>query len=117
MSAQLSADEMAVALEKIVRNQLRIKELSEENDNLKAFLKQEETGLPLGRHEFGKFYVTVTENKRINDALAKKVLRVTDYNRYSKKVIDPALAKKALDADVLAKITTVYDNKIEVGLR
>ena len=112
-----TAEEEAV-LELIVRNQLKIKELTEQNDTLKAYYKQSDTAYPAGTYrEVGKFYVRVSENTRIDDTLAKSVLKPSVYERVSKRVIDTKRAAAILDEESKQKIRKVFDNKIEVGLK
>lgn len=105
------------ALELIVRNQLKIKELEEQNAVLKGFFKERKEAYPAGsKKEVGKFYIKVSTNMRVDDALAKLHLPAQKYNRLTKTVIDPVKAKKALTPAEYAKVQKVYDNKIEVGL-
>lgn len=113
----LSEDEETNVLERIVRNQLKIKELQEENDLLKTYYRQSPDGFPAGtRRQVGKFYVQVSSNTRLDDGLAKKELADNLYANVSKTVLDTTKAKRVLTEETLAKITKVFDNKIEVGL-
>lgn len=113
----LSVDEEVAIADRIVRNKLRIKELTEENDILLARYKNDEVGYPAGTYkEHGQFYVKVTTNQRVDDALAKAKLNTNEYKRLSKTVIDPTLAKRVLTAERYNLIVKRYDNKIEVGL-
>lgn len=115
MDTLTQTEEEQVA-ERIVRNQLAIKELEEENATLKQYFKSNEA-YPAGvTKEVGKFYIKVTANARVDDALARANLGLATYKRLSKTVIDGPMAKKILAPDQYAKIQKVYDNKIEIGL-
>jgi len=114
--APLSAKEEEKVLEIIVRNQLEIKRLQEENDTLKLYYKQSPTAFPAGFiKKVGKFYVRVSSNTRIDDALAK-ALGTRTYERITRRVVDAKLAKANLNQSDLAQITKTFENKIEVGL-
>jgi chaperone required for assembly of F1-ATPase len=116
MTDKLSQTEEEAALERIVRNQLKIAELNAENDTLKGFFKGN-SAYPAGtKKEVGKFYIKVTTNTRVDDGLARINLDSRTYNRLTKKVIDGTLAKKSLGSDAYAKIVKTYDNRIEIGL-
>jgi hypothetical protein len=118
MSDTLNMDEEGLLLEQIVRNKLEIERLQAENDTYVQYFKDRPDAYPTGtKKEIGKFYVKVSTNQRIDDALARKNLKVAEYNKLTKKVIDTTLARKILAEDQLAKITKVFENKIEVGLR
>lgn len=112
----LEKTEEEQVIEILVRNQLEIKRLQEENDKLKSFFKGNEAAYPVGRREVGKFYIQVTENKRVDDKLAQSALLPGDYRAVTKQVIDTATAKRVLTEDQYASIQKKYDNKIEVGL-
>lgn len=117
MADQLTQSEEEQVLERIVRNQIQIKELEAENATLKGFFKQSPEGYPAGsRKTVGKFYIQVSENKRIDDALAQKVLTPVQYRGVSKTVINVTLAKAILAPPMLEKITKKFENKIEIGL-
>lgn len=117
MSENISLTEEEQALEIIVRNQLLIAELEEQNKTLKTFFKERQEAYPVGsKKEVGKFYIKVTKNSRVDNALALKYLSANVYNRLIKKVIDPVAAKRSLTPEQYAKISKVYENKIEVGL-
>lgn len=114
--SELTNDEMEAALERFVRNQLAIAELNAEQETIKGFFKAQET-LPAGTSKtIGKFYIRITSNTRIDQKLAEQKLSYPALKSVSKLVVDPVLARKRLDADVLAKITKVYENRIEIGL-
>jgi hypothetical protein len=116
MTETLTQTEEEQVAERIVRNQLAIKELEEENTLLKQYFKGSDA-YPAGEtKEVGKFYIKVTKNTRVDDGLARASLPASEYNRLSKQVIDGTLAKKVLSAERYAKIQKVYDNKIEIGL-
>jgi len=116
-SEMLDPAEFSSVAEIIVRNQLKIKELTEQNDTLKAFFKENSEEFPVGSSTVvGKFYIKVTKNSRVDDKLARELLSVRDYNVNSKMVIDSAHAKARLAPDVYTSIQKVYENKIEVGL-
>lgn len=112
----LEKTEEEQVLEILVRNQLEIKRLQEENDKLKSFFKGNEAAYPVGRREVGKFYIQVTENKRVDDKLARSVLPGSDYKLACKTVIDSTFAKRVLTEDQYASIQKKFENKIEVGL-
>lgn len=117
MSESITLTEEEQALELIVRNQLKIAELEEENRTLKAFFKERDSAYPAGsKKEVGKFYIKVSTNQRVDDALAKLHLDGRTYQRLTKTVIDSVKAKRALTPEQYAKIQKTYDNKIEVGL-
>jgi hypothetical protein len=117
MTDTLAPDEEEQLAERIFRNQLRISELQEENDTLKTYFKKNATIFPAGTNKtFGKFYVKITSNSRVDDALAKANLTINTYKRFAKTVIDGAAAKRGLDPNTYAKIIKKYDNKVEVGL-
>lgn len=116
MSDSLTASELEAAMEQFVRNQLAIKELEERQDAIKGFFKGNpafEAGTTVTS---GKFYVRVSSNQRIDDALAKRVLTSVQYKNVSKTVVDPVKARKLLAASTVEKITKVYENRIEIGL-
>lgn len=117
MSDTLAPNEEAELVERMARNKLTISELEAENALLAAYYKDKER-FPAGtyREYDGRFYVKITSNSRVDDALAKTKLPANQYNRLTKKVIDGTVAKKVLDPTALASITKVYDNKVEVGL-
>lgn len=112
----LEQSEEEQVLELITRNQLEIKRLQEENDQLKGFFKGNSNAYPVGRKEVGKFYIQVSENRRVDDKLARETLDSEVYERVSKQVVDTAKAKRFLTEEQYASIQKVYDNKIEVGL-
>lgn len=120
MSEVLDQTEEEQVIERIVRNQLEIKRLQEENDTLKAYFKERDNSYPAGtRREVGKFYVQISENTRIDDKLAKSVLSASEYNAVSNRVIDSQAARKRFmfKPDILNAITKKFDNRVEVGLR
>lgn len=111
----LTATEVDATLELIVRKQLAIKELQEEVDTLKNYFRDEER-LPAGTtFTSGKFFVKVTENKRIDDKLAQTVLGF-GYHKVTKEVVDTKKARALLSESDLAKIEKRYENKVEVGM-
>lgn len=104
-------------LERIVRNKMAADELLAENEQLKAFFKERPDEYVAGsKKEVGKFYIRVTKQTRIDDALARKELSPKEYGWVKKEVVDSAKAKRYLAADVYEKISKKYDNRIEVGL-
>lgn len=113
----LNADEEQQVIDRLVRNQIKIAELTAENDTLKAYFKERPEIYSAGlKKKVGQFYIKVTGQTRVNDALARKVLPVAVYKRLSKQVIDGPAAKKALTPEEYGAIITTYDNRIEVGL-
>ena len=113
----LALDEEQQVLDRLVRNQIKIKELTEENDLLKGYFKQRPDTYPAGlKKKVGQFYIKITGQTRVNDSMARKVLPVAVYKRLSKQVIDGPAAKKALTEAEYEAIITTYDNRIEVGL-
>lgn len=117
MSEFLSEDEEQRVLERYVRNSLAIKELEQEQEVLKQFFKDRPNVYPAGTHtERGKFYVKVSSNSRIDDKLANQNLDYRTYNSVTRKTVDPKLARARLSEVDLAKITKVYENRIEIGL-
>jgi len=117
MVEELHQSEEEALLEKIVRNQLEIARLQEENDTLKGFIKERPEAYPVGTKHVGKFYLKVTTNRRVDDATARRELDPVTYDRLTKKVIDSTLAKRVLPPATYEKIVKVYENRIEVGLR
>lgn len=116
MTEFLSASEVDATLELIVRKQQAIKELQEQIDTLKGYFRDEER-LPAGTTlTSGKFYVKVTENKRIDDKLARQELSTSEYDLASKKVIDTKLARHLFGDVRVAKMEKRYENKVEVGM-
>lgn len=116
MGDNLSMGELESVMERIVRNNLAIKEIEAENEALKGFFKGNpafEAGTTVTS---GKFYVKVSTNRRIDDALARRVLTGPQYSSVSKISVDPIKARRTLPETTLAKITKVYDNRIEIGL-
>lgn len=117
MSENITQTEEERALELIVRNQLKIAELEEENKLLKGFFKERKDAYPAGAtKEVGKFYIKVSTNRRVDNALALSKLSSLQYKQVSKTVIDPVAAKRYLSPEKYAEIVKTYDNKIEVGL-
>lgn len=113
----LDAQEEEQVLDRFVRNQIKIKELEEENATLKTYFKERPTDYPAGLNKkVGRFYIKVTGQTRVNDALARKTLPVAVYKRLSKQVIDGPAAKKALTPEEYAAILNTYDNRLEIGL-
>ena len=117
MSDALTQCEEEAVLERIVRNQLLVKEIEEETALLKQFVKDRPEIYAAGTTKtVGRFYVKVSTNQRIDNELAARHLNSALFKRVSKTVIDPVVARRHLSAADLAKITKVYDNRIEVGL-
>lgn len=115
--AALSQSEEEQVIERIVRNQLAIKELEEQNATLKAYFKTNQDAYPVGSNKtVGKFYVKASRNARIDNALAFAKLPARVFNSVSKKVVDTKAANAVLDPEQLASITKEFDPKIEVGL-
>lgn len=112
----LSDAELEGALERFVRNQLAIQELTEEQEAIKGYFKTT-AGLVAGTTmNVGKFYIKVTGHSRIDQKLAEKELTYRERKAVSKEIVDPTKARHVLDKDKLEKITKVYDNRIEIGL-
>jgi hypothetical protein len=116
MTDALTPTEQEAILERIVRNQLTIKELEAENAALKDFFKADPALKPGTTIEVGKFYLRSSANTRIDNTLAQSKLTTTEKRHIMKSVVDPALARRYLTPEALAKITKTYDNRIEVGL-
>lgn len=116
MEEALSHDEESAVLERIVRNQLAMKELQEETDMLKQFFKDRPERYTVGTHTRGRFYVKITTNTRIDQKLAEKALSPMKLRSISSLKVDSAKARAILDEVQLAKITKTYDNKLEIGL-
>lgn len=117
MADMLTPDEEEFALERIVRNQLTIKALEEENAQLKLFFKERSDDYPAGSMKRrGKFYIKVTTNSRIDQKLADTHLTMRERNSISKLTVDAAKARAYLSPEKLAQITKVYDNKLEIGI-
>ena len=117
MTENLTQTEEEIALERIVRNQLAIKELEAENEQLKQFFKDRPEAYPAGSAlERGKFYIKITKSTRIDDKLAREHLPWAKYTRVSKQVVDTTAARRILSDAELEKITKTYDNRIEIGL-
>jgi len=113
----LTPTEEEQVLERIVRNQLQIKALEEENTALKGFFKQNDEAYPAGTtKEVGKFFIKITRSTRVDDGLARRNLDPDVYHRLTKETIDGTLAKKGLPTEDYEKIVKVYDNRIEIGL-
>lgn len=118
MAETLAVSEEEQVLERIVRNQLEIARLQEENDTLKQFFKQADEVYPVGtKKDVGKFYIRVTSNTRLDEGLARKELGTAWWNRVKKEALDTARAKAILPVHLREKITKTYENRIEVGLR
>lgn len=113
MSDALTGPEFEGILEKYVRNKMAMEELQAEQDQIKAFFKQDDP--EYGKKVFGRFYVQTTANKRVDDKLAKEVLG-NDYGLYTKTVIDSAAAKRRLAPDTYEQIQKTFDPKIEIGI-
>lgn len=104
-------------LERIVRNQLEIKALTEETERLKGYYKERSNDYKAGDFRtVGKFYIKFSANQRIDDALARQNLTAGEYKNIAKLVVDSAKAKKLLTPTVYENIQKRYDNKVEVGL-
>lgn len=117
MSDDLTFDEEAAAMEQIVRNQLAIRELEEQNAMLKQFFKDRPERYPAGTNlKRGKFKLIVTSNSRIDQKLADKELSYRDMQRVTKKVVDPSLARRYLTDEQLEKITKKYENRLTFEL-
>jgi len=117
MTDNLTQTEEEIALERIVRNQLAIKELEAENEQLKQFFKDRPEQYPAGAAlERGKFYIKITKSTRIDDKLARDNLSAARYRSVSKMTVDTTAARRYLNETELAKITKTYDNRIEIGL-
>ena len=100
---------------RIAENQLKIKELTEQNTQLKEFFRQNDRGqYPLEKDGQPTLIVKVTSNSRIDDKLARDFLRDGVYDEVSKQTIDPVIARRKLSPSDIAKITKEYDNKIEI---
>jgi len=111
-----SADEAAI-LEQFVRNKLAIEELEAQQNTIKTFFKERAEAYPAGTdRKNGKFYIKITENKRVDDTLARRHLTATQYRQLTKTVVDGTLARKVLSEKDYAKIVKHYDHKIEIGL-
>lgn len=120
MAEQLSADEEEAILERIVRNQLEIQRLQEENDTLKGFYKQDGQQFKAGTYrEVGKFYIRVTENRRLDEALIREVMPESNYSGYYKSVPDTAKIKRTFGQNEahMKKLYKTFANRIEVGLK
>lgn len=103
--------------ERIVRNKLKIKELTEENDQIAAYWKQNDPATKVYERE-GRvpIQVRVTSNNRIDDGLAKLNLDPATYQTITKLTVNPTKARAILTAAELESITRHYDNRIEVTL-
>lgn len=113
MSDDLAFDEEALAMEQIVRNQLAIRELEEQNEMLKQYFKDRpEKYAPGATVTRGKVTLTVAEYSRIDQKLAEKHLDKSTLDAISKSVVDSALARRRLSNEVLDKITKKYDNRL-----
>lgn len=113
MTDALNQNEFEGVLEKFVRNKMAIEALQEEQDQIKAFFKQDEP--EYGKKVFGRFYVQTTANKRVDDKLARDVLGL-EYEGITKTVVDSALAKRVLSGDDYEKIQKTFAPKIEIGI-
>lgn len=117
MTDELTESEAEQILDRIVRNQLAIKELQEQNDALKLFFKERPETFSAGTtNQFGRYYIKVSSNERIDQALADRTLSEKEKQYTYRRVIDPRLARRYVPAAKLAKIIKKYDNRIEVGL-
>lgn len=100
---------------RIVRLQLEIAERQEELDTLKGYFRNTQSK-DVTSEDGPAIIVKVSPNTRIDDNLARKALDPDTYATVSKTVIDTAKARAFLDDQSLAKITKIYDNKVEVKL-
>lgn len=117
MADKLEQSEEQAVLERIVRAQLLKKQIEEEIELLKGYFKERPEVYPAGATiTRGKFYVKVSENRRIDDALARKLLSGPAYRRIMKTVVDPKLARRYLAPEDVQKITKKFANRLEVGL-
>lgn len=115
-AGDVGIDEYDLA-ERIVRNKLKIAELTEENNTIAAYWKQNDPATRVYERE-GRtpIQVRVTSNNRIDDSLARKNLDPNTYLTVTKSAVDPAKARAILTAAELESITRHYDNRIEVSL-
>lgn len=100
---------------RIAENNLKIKQLEAQNEELKEFFRQMDRGNhPFEREGKPTLTVKVTGNSRIDDKLARAYLEPTEYDRVTKTSIDPVVARRLLDPADIMEITKHYDNKIEI---
>lgn len=117
MSDDLTFDEEAAAMEQIVRNQLAIRELEEQNALLKQFFKDRPERYPAGTNlKRGKFKLVVSSNSRIDQKLAEKVLTPRELRTVSKSVVDSTAARRYLTGEQIEKITKKYENRLTFEL-
>lgn len=115
--SELDAQTEEQILERIVRNKMEIDARTAENETLKAFFKERPDVYVAGeKREVGKFYIRVTKQTRIDDALARKTLTKNQWEYVKKEVVDAARAKRYLTPSQYEEISKKYDNRIEVGL-
>lgn len=114
MTDALNQNEFEGVLEKYVRNKMAIEALQEEQDQIKAFFKQDEP--EYGKKVFGRFYVQTTANKRVDDKLAREYLDADVYEDVSKTVVDGTLARRVLSGEDYEEIQKTFAPKIEIGI-
>jgi len=109
-------------LETYVRNQLEIKRLTEANEKIKAYYKQEsEVGEELQEYQYetrtvGKFYVQTSPNTRFDEAQFKAAYPEADWAQYYKSVPDTARIKKAFTPESYASFQKVFAPKVSIDL-
>ncbi len=116
MSDALAHDEEGMAMEQIIRNQIAIRELEEQNAMLKQFFKDRPEQYPAGtKIKRGNLVLTVSPNTRIDTKLAEKELTSREWASVSKRVVDPTLARRYLTDEKIEKISKKYENKLTFG--
>lgn len=117
MSEELNVSEAEQVLERIVRNQITIRELEEENDALKGFFKDRPDTYDAGTTKiFGRFFIRVSRNQRFDPVAAAKAYPESKYKHLYKSVIDSKLVRQYLGAERAEAVSKKYDNRIEIGL-
>lgn len=117
MTDGLAHDEEAMALEQIVRNQLAIAELEEQNAMLKQFFKDRPEQYPVGtKIQRGKFTLSVSAFSRIDQKLAEQVLNPSELVLVSSMKVDSTKARRYLEDELIEKISKQYDNRLTFGL-
>ena len=100
---------------RIAENNLAIKELTDQNNELKEYFRQMDTGQhPFEREGQPTLIVKVSGNSRIDDKLARDYLQPGMYSDVARMSIDPVIARRLLDPADIEKITKQYGNKIEI---